>query len=217
MANKNIQIKHHDGTAWVDLFPKTQAVVTMMNDGTTVQSRVTSLISDLASKPTLAQVGVEIEKIVGAAPEALDTLKELADALGNDSNFASTITGQLANKVDKVSGKQLSTQDFTTALKTKLEGLTDHSAAVSALQTGKVDKVTGKQLTTVDFTSAKDTKLTSLKDHTSEISTLQSGKADKTVTYTKTEVDTRINNLQANAIPVSQSAPVGASVWFEEL
>ena len=42
-----------------------------------------------------------IAKIVSSAPEALDTLKELSDALGNDANFATTITNALANKADK--------------------------------------------------------------------------------------------------------------------
>ena len=42
----------------------------------------------------------KINEVVGTAPEALDTLKELADAIGNDADFAGTITGQLANKVN---------------------------------------------------------------------------------------------------------------------
>jgi hypothetical protein len=39
-------------------------------------------------------------QIVDGAPNTLDTLKELADALGNDADFAATITGMLASKVD---------------------------------------------------------------------------------------------------------------------
>lgn len=42
-----------------------------------------------------------IARVVGTAPEALDTLKELGDALGNDADFATTITTALANKADK--------------------------------------------------------------------------------------------------------------------
>lgn len=49
---------------------------------------------------TNSQVEARIKAVVGTAPEALDTLKELADALGNDANFASTITTQLAGKVN---------------------------------------------------------------------------------------------------------------------
>ena len=49
---------------------------------------------------TSSQVETKIKAVIGAAPEALDTLKELADALGNDANFAGTITTQLAGKVN---------------------------------------------------------------------------------------------------------------------
>lgn len=42
-----------------------------------------------------------IARVVGTAPQALDTLKELGDALGNDADFAATITTALANKADK--------------------------------------------------------------------------------------------------------------------
>ena len=64
-----------------------------------------------------------VEQILNGSPEALDTLKELADALGNDPNFAATVTKQLGQKVDKVTGKGLSTEDYTTADKQKLAGI----------------------------------------------------------------------------------------------
>ncbi|MCB5934502.1 hypothetical protein LI012_06495 [Caldibacillus thermoamylovorans] len=120
---KNIQIKQYNGVDWDSLFPKTKAAVVMLNDGSTVESKVTEIINTLGSKTTLAQVQAEIAKLVNSAPATLDTLKELATALGNDPNFATTIANQLANKVDKVAGKGLSTNDFTTALLNKLNGL----------------------------------------------------------------------------------------------
>ena len=46
-----------------------------------------------------AQVGQAIAELVNSAPAALDTLQELAAALGNDSNFATTIANALAGKV----------------------------------------------------------------------------------------------------------------------
>lgn len=48
-----------------------------------------------------AFVKAAVNAIVDAAPGALDTLKELADALGNDPNFATSITNLLAGKADK--------------------------------------------------------------------------------------------------------------------
>ncbi|EJL5626753.1 prophage tail fiber N-terminal domain-containing protein [Salmonella enterica] len=47
---------------------------------------------------TAAFVAAKVAQLVGSAPEALDTLKELADALGNDPNFSTTVLNKLAGK-----------------------------------------------------------------------------------------------------------------------
>ena len=65
----------------------------------------------------------KVAGIVNSAPETLDTLNELAAALGNDENFATTVATQIGSKVDKVDGKGLSTEDFTTEEKEKLAGI----------------------------------------------------------------------------------------------
>ena len=48
---------------------------------------------------TTAFVAGEIAALIGSAPGTLDTLQEIADALGDDPNFATTITTQLAGKL----------------------------------------------------------------------------------------------------------------------
>lgn len=45
-------------------------------------------------------VRTALDEIIGAAPGTLDTLQEIADALGDDPNFAATMTQQLATKAD---------------------------------------------------------------------------------------------------------------------
>ena len=99
------------------------------------QLKIGNIVYDLAAKfdaednnikdtySTKEYVTQKISELVNSAPETLDTLNELAAALNNDSNFATTIITQLGTKVDKVEGKQLSTEDFTAALKTSLESL----------------------------------------------------------------------------------------------
>lgn len=51
---------------------------------------------------TTAFVQVAIAALVDSSPGALDTLNELAKALGNDPNFATTMTNALAGKMDKL-------------------------------------------------------------------------------------------------------------------
>lgn len=99
------------------------------------QLKIGDIVYDLAAKfdaednnikdtySTKEYVTQKISELVNSAPETLDTLNELAAALNNDSNFATTVITQLGTKVDKVEGKQLSTEDFTAALKTSLESL----------------------------------------------------------------------------------------------
>jgi hypothetical protein len=47
-----------------------------------------------------AFVRTEISNLIDSAPSTLDTLNELAAALGDDANFATTVTNSLANKAN---------------------------------------------------------------------------------------------------------------------
>lgn len=203
MTEKNIQIKQHNGTDWDSLFPKTKASITLMDNGSTVENTIADILTTLGQKLTLSQVNAEIEKVVGSAPAALDTLKELADALNNDPDFATTITNALAKKVDKVSGKGLSTEDFTTALKSKLESLSNynhptgdgnlHVPATGTTNNGKFLKA-GSTSGNISWSAIS----------ISDISNLQSSlnaKANSSDVYTKTEVDTKVN-VKANSTDV---------------
>lgn len=89
------------------------------------QLKIGNIVYDLAAKfdaednnikdtySTKEYVTQKISELVNSAPETLDTLNELAAALNNDSNFATTVITQLGTKVDKVEGKQLSTNDYS--------------------------------------------------------------------------------------------------------
>jgi hypothetical protein len=53
------------------------------------------------SYATTSYVTTQINNLIAGAPGALDTLDELAAALGDDSNFATTVTNSIAGKVSK--------------------------------------------------------------------------------------------------------------------
>ena len=65
----------------------------------------------------------KIQDLIGVAPDALDTLEELARALDNDPDFATNIIKLLSTKVDKVEGKGLSDENYTLVEKQKLAGM----------------------------------------------------------------------------------------------
>ena len=115
---------------------------------------------DLSGYATEAYVQQQLEALVGGAPEALDTLKELSAALGDNADFASTMTQQLAGKVDKVEGQRLITDEEAAKLAglqnyndaalagrvAALEGINHDDFAKAADLAGKVDKEEGKVL-----------------------------------------------------------------------
>ena len=83
---------------------------------TDVPTNVSQLTND-SGYQTEAQVSAKVSALVDSAPETLDTLNELAAALGDDPNFATTVTNQIASKQDKlVSGTNIKTINGQTLL-----------------------------------------------------------------------------------------------------
>ncbi len=104
--------------------PSDASVTDAKINGTLSQNKVTNLETDLSAKAPLVSpelsgtptaptatagtnttqiattefVGTAVANLVASAPAALDTLNELSTALGNDANFASTVTTALASK-----------------------------------------------------------------------------------------------------------------------
>lgn len=64
----------------------------------TVKAPTPAADSNDTTVSTTAWVRQAIAELVDSSPETLDTLSEIAAALGNDPNFATTITNQLAGK-----------------------------------------------------------------------------------------------------------------------
>lgn len=214
----------------------TASDIKRVTDGKTIETTLADILTLLGKKLELLDVQSEIQKVIGTAPTALNTLQELAAAINNDANFAATITSALANKVDKVAGKQLSTEDFTTALKTKLDSLINyihptgdgnlHVPATSTTNNGKFLKagatagsITWSAVTIADISNLQTT-LNSKANLTdvyskSEIDTKLSGLAISGSVYTKTEIDTKL--ATKTRVIVSSTEDTTADFWFQEV
>ena len=72
---------------------------------------------------TTNAISIAIATVVDSAPEAFDTLKEIADWIEDDQSGAAAMAAAIKGKVDKVSGKGLSANDYTDAEKSKLAGI----------------------------------------------------------------------------------------------
>ena len=126
-------------------------------------THLSQLIND-AGFQTEEEVNVAIQKIIGSAPEVLDTLKEIADALGNDPNFATTITKKLAAITeqvnqeieDRIAGDEANSaevaaevqarKDADTALETKLKEYVDNKSATGDAALGVVRDNLNKEI-----------------------------------------------------------------------
>ena len=155
---------------------------------------------------TEEEVNAAIQKIIGSAPEVLDTLKEIADALGNDPNFAATITKKLAAITeqvnqeieDRIAGDEANSaevaaevqarKDADTALETKLKEYVDNKSAIGDADLGVVKDNLNKEIQ--DRKDADAAIQSSLDKEIAERKT-----ADEAYTQSLANVNQRISDL----------------------
>lgn len=168
-------------------------------------THLSQLINDSGFQ-TEEEVNVAIQKIIGSAPEVLDTLKEIADALGNDPNFAATITKKLAAITeqvnqeieDRIAGDEANSaevaaevqarKDADTALETKLKEYVDNKSAIGDAALGVVKDNLNKEIQ--DRKDADAAIQSSLDKEIAERKT-----ADEAYTQSLANVNQRISDL----------------------
>lgn len=109
---------------------------------TDVPTNVSQLTND-AGYQTEAQVSAKVSALVDGAPETLDTLNELAAAIGDDPNFATTVTNQIVGKANAVHTHLIS--DVT-----DLQSALDKKATKEELNS----KVSGTGVTSIQVVTA---------------------------------------------------------------
>lgn len=168
-------------------------------------THLSQLIND-AGFQTEEEVNAAIQKIIGSAPEVLDTLKEIADALGNDPNFATTITKKLAAITeqvnqeieDRIAGDEANSaevaaevqarKDADTALETKLKEYVDNKSATGDAALGVVKDNLNKEIQ-----DRKDADATIQANLDKEIAERKT--ADEAYTQSLANVNQRISDL----------------------
>lgn len=118
--------------------------------GATIVDGVPSTTSVWSSSKTDAEidaaVAAAVATLIDTAPGALDTLNELAAALGDDPNFATTITTQLAGKAATVhthTSSQIT--DFNSAVDARVAGAVPSATTTTQ---GKVELATDAEAIT---------------------------------------------------------------------
>ncbi|NBU22883.1 MAG: hypothetical protein EBS38_03075 [Actinobacteria bacterium] len=127
LETDTLRTKYGNGTStWTALsYSVADASGTSSVDWTSVLNKPStfppSTHTHVASDITNIQSYVDgrINLVIDGAPAALDTLNELAAALGDDANFASTVTTSLAGKASTVHTHTIAN---VTGLQTALDG-----------------------------------------------------------------------------------------------
>ena len=70
-----------------------------ISNSTDVDDSAENGISTWSSSKIRESINTAISELINGSGSALDTLKELADALGNDANFAATLAEQMGKRV----------------------------------------------------------------------------------------------------------------------
>lgn len=113
--------------------------------GVAINDTTASTGSVFSSAKTNAQISSAVSGLVNSSPAALDTLAELATALGNDSNFASTTAIALGNRV-RVDGAQGLTATQQAQARSNIGAASTANATESAV--GLVEFGTTAEITT---------------------------------------------------------------------
>ena len=86
-----------------------------ISNSTSVDDSAENRISTWSSSKIRESINTAISELINGSGSALDTLKELADALGNDANFAATLAEQMGKRVRVDESQMFSTAEQLTA------------------------------------------------------------------------------------------------------
>ena len=91
---------------------------------------------------TTAFVQTAVSNLIGGAPGALDTLKELADAINDDASYAASVTTALSGKLSSASNLSDVANAETARTNLGLGSMAMQSAGAVAITGGTIDGVT---------------------------------------------------------------------------
>lgn len=169
--------------------------------------RITPLTEAIAGDYiTSKEVDAKIAALVDSAPDTLDTLNELAAALGDDPNFATTITSQIASKADAA---DLADYATTGALTSGLAGKADTVHTHTVSQITDLSTTLSNYATTTALTEGLAGKANTSHTHAiSDVTNLQNTLDDKAAvshTHTVSQItDLNLGNYATKA-SVSQA------------
>lgn len=177
-----------------DISTVTGLIGTVQQD---LQDTNNDLVSRIATVDAKIQpaVAAGIQGLVGAAPAALDTLTEIAAAINDDANYAATITGQLATKVEN--------STFTAGLAGKADASSVYTRSetdtqiTNAVNSGVASAIATERTTSVAERDALQAEIDALESRVDTLET-QVASALASLSNLQSQITTNANNLTNN-------------------
>ena len=185
-----------------------------IQEGANKITKVSELDND-SGFATEADVNDALEKLIGAAPEALDTLKELAAALGNDPDFAGTITRKITALTEQLNAEKASREAADTLIDTKLnQEITNRQKGDELVKTLVETEITNRtsadQVLQAQITDFKTTQTATNSQLSQAIENLRT-QSESNINELRTLVTTNTGNIQRN----SQLIQAQIALWAE--
>jgi hypothetical protein len=169
-----------------------------------------SLGTNTTQLATTAFVKSEVDALIAAAPNALNTLNELAAAIGNDANYATTVTNALADKVSQsgaraaISGGSGITYDNTTgvvAVNTSMATKTYVDAADTTLTNAVALKAP------IDAPTFTGTVTLPLTTNIGDVSSTEIGYVNGVTSSIQGQIDTKLASADASSTYAPKASP----------
>ena len=184
-------------------------------DGVDLPSKIAEMEEDISeagtgnyTKPADGIPATDLDASVNESLDKADTAFQKPASGIPKSDLAQGVQDSLdaADSAYQKPASGIPATDLADGVIPDVSGLATKTEVNTALG-DKVDKETGKGLSTEDYTTDEKTKLGALPTN-SELTTALGGKADKSTTYTKSEVDSLIENVEAGDTVVTSLADV---------
>lgn len=177
--------------------------------GATTQTYVDNQIKDAKS-----YTDTKVAGLVDSAPETLNTLNELAAALGDDPNFATTMATELGNKATKteLNTHASSNIHITSTERTNWNAAKTHADSSHAPSNAERNIIVGIQKNGADVTVDSTTRKVNITvpTKTSELTNNSDFATNTSVASVKDElqanIDGKANSSHGNHVPTTQTA-----------
>jgi hypothetical protein len=178
--------------------------------------KVTGLLNPSANQDaaTKSYVDTAVADLVNGAPELLDTLNELAAAIGDDENFITTVTASIGEKVAKAGDSMSGNLDFGgTSKVTSLAAPTNSGDAatkgyvdgeISTLDTAAQGYADDAETAANLYTDGRETAITTA--YQNYANTAESDAVTAANSYTDGEITTALSTAQGYANTAEQNA-----------